>query len=63
MVHISRSMKTCANIATAVWPIIPVAKAIRHGWYAPGRAFVVVLSQAANGHPVEANTNQPTVSR
>ena len=42
---------------------MPVAKAIRHGWYTQGRAFGPGLSTVAIGKGPEGNLDKHGVSR
>jgi hypothetical protein len=56
-------MKTCSNIATVSWPAMSLVKAIRQGWYNPGRVLGLVPSEIGIGRQTKVNTDGPIVSR
>jgi hypothetical protein len=48
-------MKTCTNISTANWPVMPVAQAARRSRLARGYAFGLKLSIANKGTQPKAS--------
>ena len=62
--HYPRSMKTCRNITTEIWPTMSVAKATRHSRLNPGCAFSLGLSTSSYcGQVRETSLDNQEVSR
>jgi hypothetical protein len=59
----SRSMRTCMNISTVIWPTTSIAKATRHSRLSQGCAFSLGLSRSYKGQVPETNLDTPEVSR
>ena len=60
------SMRTCMNIAAITWPMMSVpsvATLIRTRHSRPGSVFSHGLSISYKGESLEANLDQPEVSR
>ena len=56
-------MKTCMNISATIWPVLSVAKAIRHSWLNQGYMFNLGLSKSHAGYEPEISLDSLEVSR
>jgi hypothetical protein len=65
MLLLCRFMKTCTNISTLSWPLMPVAGVTRRSGHYPGYVFGLVPSTVIIGQEVMTNHNpeETTVSR